>query len=425
MPFIPNTPESLLARTDSKKADSTCRGITSNGRPCRRPITAPFPAPGDKQHLSAAAAADDLSDESLYCWQHKEQARAHSAHSTLRPQRPHMISEEGRSSLDTLADRLGLLELQEQTHATSANGYSNGGQNQYPKPEKRPSSTKRKKRSLTFCFCFSIPVEESHQQPRPHRPRPQAQPSQAPSAPIPTTFSARPPASHHSAVSSAAGPKPLLIPDSLPAAAASASALRTEVARPVTESDEPGYIYMFWLTPVSASTPAPIDAARSLLVPPSRPDTSRRASDVVSSFADQHSKKDSKTMLLKIGRAANVQRRMNQWSRQCGYSIEMLRFYPYVPSSSTTPSPSTSPAHSPAPRSRSNSSTPHTTPHVKKVERLIHLELSGLGLRAKLGTCEACGREHKEWFEVEASREGIKAVDDIIRRWIEWDESSG
>jgi hypothetical protein len=65
-------------------------------------------------------------------------------------------------------------------------------------------------------------------------------------------------------------------------------------------------------------------------------------------------------------------------------------------------------------------------PHSHKVERLVHLELAGRGLRvADRERCGACGREHREWFEVEASREGVRGVDEVVRRWVEWDEAQG
>ncbi|ETR99566.1 DUF1766-domain-containing protein [Trichoderma reesei RUT C-30] len=120
---------------------------------------------------------------------------------------------------------------------------------------------------------------------------------------------------------------------------------------------------------------------------------------------------------------------MNQWSRQCGHSIQLLRFYPYMSSSSNPASFDATSAHSAAATkgagrspSPASAASPHPTPHVKKVERLIHIELTGMGLRADLGACETCGREHKEWFEVEASRDAVRTVDDIIRRWVGWDD---
>lgn len=112
---------------------------------------------------------------------------------------------------------------------------------------------------------------------------------------------------------------------------------------------------------------------------------------------------DKPTLLLKIGRATNVMRRMNEWKRQCGYDLSLIRFYPYVQTGSGV--------------------EPHKMPHSHKVERLIHLELRGLGLGVSdRGTCQACGRTHKEWFEIEATQEGVMRVDEAIRRWVDWDE---
>ncbi|KAM0257956.1 hypothetical protein ACHAQJ_004115 [Trichoderma viride] len=421
--FSGTTPEALLARNDSLNPEATCRGITSNGRPCRRPVSPTGHPQPPRKKLSPPTPDDDSEDS--YCWQHKDQA-GRSGKSTPGSGRPSngIIREEGRSSLDTLADRLGLVDLN--------NGRPNG---RYSSEKYRP-----KPKSTTFCFCFSVPEEDFDEPPpRPHQPRPQAHPVQ-PQPSRPSTSSARPSrpqTSHHqqqhsrpsSSAAPTAGHLKSLIPDSLDAT--TTSTLMTEVAKPPSDADEPGYIYMFWLTPESAADPAPVDAARDLLAPPPRGggSASRRPSDVVSTFANNNGQKP-KTMLLKIGRAANVQRRMNQWSRQCGHSIQLLRFYPYL-SSSTPPSfdSSSVPTHGKGAGGRAASpaaaaAAVHPTPHVKKVERLIHLELAGMGLRAKLGACEACGREHKEWFEVEATRDGVRTVDDIIRRWVGWDDGS-
>ncbi|KAK3897152.1 meiotically up-regulated gene 113-domain-containing protein [Staphylotrichum tortipilum] len=77
--------------------------------------------------------------------------------------------------------------------------------------------------------------------------------------------------------------------------------------------------------------------------------------------------------------------------RQCGYNLLLVRYYPYVPSSSPS----------------GGAAVARKIPHSHKVERLVHLELAGRGLCVadrERWKCEACGREHKEWFEVEASR---------------------
>lgn len=359
MPFVANTPESLLARSDSKNPSSTCRGITSAGRACRRAVT-----PSVRKRL-------DPSDETLYCWQHREQA-SHSARSSPGPALRPIRENEKRTSLDTLADRMGLVDLDEKKHRSR------------PRPPKQRyphgfNDKDRKRSTLQLC-CFSVPIDEVPEKPRP-RPVAALQERRTVSAPAPYTATLK-----------------KLIPNSVDAA--TASALMAELARPVTESDEPGYIYMFWLTydsPSARKTAPPVAAARSML--DADDDDDDAAS--VSNYAG------SKSLLLKIGRAANVQRRMNQWQRQCGHDVQVLRYYPL---------PAAPPVQQPV-----VALATVQTPHVKKVERLVHLELSGMGLKADLGVCEACGREHREWFEVRAKRDAIRKVDKVIRKWIDWD----
>lgn len=419
MPFVANTPESHLDRADSKNPSSTCRGITSNGRPCRRPISRPSQASLAPRNRWPKI---DLSDESLYCWQHKEQA-SHSSKSSPGPRRTTKPILEERSSLDTLADRLGVVDLQEKNTLKQSAQHARPPSNTTVKAS-RPKAPPK----LQFCFCFTIPLEEVNEPARP-KPRPQPEPIQKPASASMPNLQSRPyrngksesyqrtvtpntspgKASYRSGRSATSQTAQFkdLIPDSLDMT--TASALMTELAKPHTDSEEAGYIYMFWLTPASKQSPPPVDAARSLLAPPSSyPARSRRPSDVVSTFADPSGKGDKKTMLLKIGRAANVQRRMNQWQRQCGYDIEMLRYYPYVAAVNDGPG---------------MSRTPRMTPHCRRVERLIHIELAGMGLRADMSLCDACGRDHREWFEVKATRDGIRKVDEVIRRWVDWDET--
>lgn len=424
MPFVPNTPESFINRSDSKNPNSTCRGITSNGRPCRRAVAAT-----QSSTLFPRKNLPDPRDESLYCWQHKEQA-TYSAHSSPGPRATSTPILEERTSLDTLADRLGLVDLQDKSkkgrHPSSQGRVAVNGQAPTAPYKTRPKP--KPATQLQFCFCFSIPIEEIPEEPKPRpQPRPvQQQPTSVSMPPrnqplyqqqasgrasrqrLNASHASPGKSSYRSRKSTSSHTAQLkdLIPDDIDAA--TASALMAELSRPYVDSEEPGYIYMFWLTPTTDAAP-PVDAARSLLAPPSpagAPSRSRRPSDVVSRFADNSNATGSKTIILKIGRAANVQRRMNQWQQQCGYDLEMLRYYPYTSASLVA---------------RGN--TPRTTPHCKRVERLIHIELTGMGMRANLETCEACGRDHREWFEVDASRVGIRKVDDIVRRWVEWDEA--
>lgn len=437
MPFVANTPESLVKRTDSKDPSCTCRGITSSGRPCRTAIArSEKPAPKSRKK---SRALPDPSDPDNYCWRHKDQATASPGLQANGP------IPEGRTSVDTLTGRLGLLSTNTSKPSKPSRPHNGPGS---PGRPSRPSS-----KELSFC-CFRIPLDFIEEEPTPP-PRPHsyaAQPSGSPKPHRPSSnqylgpTSAKP---QKSSRPSLASPTPSggsqtsqylsLIPQDAPPQ--TASQLMGELAKPLSEKDEAGYIYIFWLQPESELSSAPTQKARSFLDETARalPDTEtatrsildpsvparptgheRRPSDILRSFADQadsigtrsptttrsralSSGDDKKTLLLKIGRANNVQRRMNEWKRQCGYDLSLIRYYPYVQTGSVM--------------------EPRKMPHSHKVEKLIHMELEGLGLRvSSRGPCEACGRDHKEWFEVDASKNGVMRVDEAIKRWSDWDE---
>ena len=468
MPFIPNTPESLLPRSDSKNPATTCKGITESGRPCRRslalsPTSSPLPKlnrhtkngvlavlPGNSEHEGAAA---------FFCWQHKDQAATLQSRESNTPGRGNrktttLLPLTERTSIDTLVDRLGVLDVQDEHES---------GRRKKPKRASRPvrketlpqnwqevqgplmalphegsSSTrpspgkKRHRPGFWESLCCIDPAYESTPPPRV---RPQKSSTTTPeTTTVPT--SVRPPSAQTPATPqrpSASSPPPLTTPVSFPNRARrtsshtqtllalippslspqTTSALLSELAKPVSQHDEEGWIYIFWLTP-NASTESDPNAVTSLLNAPQSP--GRRNS----SAADT-----GKTILLKIGRASNVQRRMNEWTRQCGYDLSLVRFYPYLqPSTSPLPSPSHA-RHSRATRDSSQAPTrataPHKVPHAHKVERLIHLELAEQRVKKD---CEACGKEHREWFEVRGTREGVKAVDEVVRRWVGWAEGT-
>ncbi|CAK7274320.1 hypothetical protein SEPCBS57363_006104 [Sporothrix epigloea] len=462
MVFIANTPESLVARSDSKNPATTCRGITSGGRPCRRPISAS--AAGQNNFHDSKGGnlrVDDPRDELLYCWQHKEQASLSARSSPGLRNSVTPILEE-RTSLDTLADRLNLLSVKtgrSEKHKTKNSGgvYSSRPPAVSSGEWTKPISQPQKPSTTSFCCCFIIPVEEAPLPPARPKPRPlqSAHSASRPNAFPPGSVGSTSRKSAHAAAKSsrshtrepssgshsyrmhaearrelAGGPgTPVasqtahylsLIPPT--ATPQTASTLMAELSKPISQTDEAGYIYMFWLTPEAQQGTPPADAARSLLAPPSSRSArsgQRRASEVVASFAgasgtsvNDQAKSNPGTLLLKIGRAKNVQRRLNEWKRQCGYNLSLLRYYPYIPSTGNSGFDAAGGCIS-----------PRMMPHSHKVERLIHIELAGGGLRVASGEkCEVCGKEHREWFQVEATREAVAAVDEVIRRWSDWDE---
>lgn len=419
MPFVANTPESLVKRSDSKDPATTCAGITSSGRPCRVPLKAddtPVPKSRKKRNLRV----NDPADPESYCWRHKDQANS-SSNSVPQVANTPMLG--GRTSVDSLTARLNLMQTSEKPQHGRRPNHSSGG-----------NGGSRPTKEFSFC-CFHIPLDILDEEPAP-APRPHPNPVQASGSSRPNkSSSSRPPRPSASSqtpshVSQTSQHLALIPTDAPPQTAAQ---LMAELAKPLSKQDEAGYIYIFWLTPESELSSQPTQTARSFLdtettrsflEPPTtaRPNgNDRRPSDILTSFADKASTigtrsptttrsrglssgDEKKTLLLKIGRANNVQRRMNEWKRQCGYDLSLVRFYPYVQSGSGL--------------------EPRKMPHSHKVEKLIHMELQGLGMRiSDRGECESCGREHKEWFEVDATKEGVMRVDEAIKRWSDWDES--
>ena len=483
MPFVPNTPESLLSRSDSKDPATTCKGLTTSGRPCRRPLgVSPQTSPSIKKKskngvVAVLEAEDDEHDgaAAFFCWQHQDQA------DTLisgdgNDRRANIVPVQQRTSIDTLVDRLGVLDLEEQEtpskkkrerqHVRVARKETlprkwqdmdgpllavNSGKQRTP--EKNPNTYKPKERSNLGLFCCVRSVDRDplppprsrkdpekagrihhetsslptrHQNSDRHAPRTDQRPIPAPptvshnpaQTPVPQsskpeTHHGRPPLSQHRP--SQTEDFLSLIPRTLPPQ--TTALLLAELAKQVSPHDEAGFIYMFWLTDASTSTPEP-QAASSLLADnlPSTPN-GRRKSDLLQAHTTGGNSRSNSapkaTILLKIGRASNVQRRMNEWTRQCGHNLSLIRFYPHIRSASSQAGLSTPPA---------SPNAPSKVPYSHKVERLIHIELADQRVKR---SCENCGKEHREWFEVESSREGLKRIDSVIRRWTDWGQSMG
>lgn len=452
MPFIANTPESILPRSDSLNPATTCRGITVNGRPCRRPLTSPAPS-------SKGNVAGGSDPAAFYCWQHKDQAEQFVGNTQKKGRADNQPIKE-RTSIDTLVERLGVLDVNDEKGRTKprqdgAKRHGPNGTNGKSQPHGRSSQAGRAGKTIFCCFRIADaddlpaskpvarPVDDQHkrgstapsasqQRPviirKPHSPQ-RAQIIQQ--RPVPTT----PPKQGHSATptrpsqpatpaSSTSQTQPLLswIPPHL--SPQTTANLLTELAKPISEADEEGYIYIFWITPSTSNStaPPPSDIASNLLPSPNRPGHHRRTSDalraVQSHYADNRGSGSSPgTIRLKIGRTSNVYRRMNEWTRQCSYNLTLIRYYPYSPSSS---SPSPSPAR--RPESHSSQEPGRRVPHVHRVERLIHIELADHRVKGQ-GPCPECGKEHREWFEFEATKDALRLVDECVRRWVSWAET--
>ena len=488
MPFVPNTPESLIQRSDSKDPGTTCKGITSAGRPCRRPLaSSPRSSPNiHRKSRNGVIAVLQPADEdhegaaAYFCFQHKDQADT-LASGDQDGRKANIVPVQQRTSIDTLIDRTGVLDIgddetplkgrhergrHERGHARPArketlpkkwqdvDGPLIAISGEKPRPAGKGKQRYQTREHSSFSFslfcCVSSADRETTPPPRVQRysekpnhshasakvpmamqraERPahskpaisrlpvgqesgSPRPSRIAQVSVPSKDISRPSAQQH--LSSYTQNLLSLIPTTL--SPQTTSLLLAELAKPVSQHDEEGYIYIFWLTDGALDAPES-QAASSLLSDggASTPNGRRKSDTLAQPSRNRNASLKSRTMLLKIGRASNVQRRMNEWNRQCGYNLTLIRFYPYLPSS---PPPLKSSAHSPPP----SPSTPHKVPHAHKVERLIHLELAERRVKRD---CESCGKEHREWFEVDSSRTGLKGVDEVIRRWTEWGRRAG
>ncbi|KAL2350298.1 meiotically up-regulated gene 113-domain-containing protein [Cryomyces antarcticus] len=436
MPFVPHTPESLLPRSDSKNSAATCKGITSTGRSCRRglgkgSLSISSSTPANRRSSSTSATGvlavvqdgDAAGATAFFCWQHKDQAERlvtarggdDEAHTRLYP-----LQE--RSSIDTLVARLGVLGINEATPTkTSKTGR---------RTAERDAQRERRPPIWDTIHGPLIAVPDDMMQKASTQPKPTTQPVKkhqrrsfwASLCCVGESSDEDYIEVLHNQPSNAQIPSPArsllsLIPHHL--SPQTTSLLLTELAKPLSQHDDEGFIYIFWLTDTDVAPSKA--AAASLLDAPSSACKQLSPAVLNDSSSDQRKSSRQKTMLLKIGRASNVQRRMNEWARQCGYNLTLVRFYPYVPSS-----PLRSPASAPMASARRpeiptcpDSDQVRKVPHAHRVERLIHLELANKRVKR---SCMTCGKEHREWFEVEASREGVKEIDEVVRRWVGWGE---
>ncbi|MCJ1289926.1 hypothetical protein MMC34_001459 [Xylographa carneopallida] len=464
MPFVSNTPESRLPRSDSKDPSTTCRGITLNGNRCKNSIAVSSyasPAQAARIRQTVLPNADNQNEgaAAFFCWRHKNQAE------TLAPAAAHDMQQKTvdlrkRTSIDTLVDRLGLLDIKEnrgskgknstkQTHRptkqeqrtsrpliTVSEKPLHTDEMATSPPARQPRQQRKQTGSiilhLSVFFCLRAPDLEDKPPPPRIRTAPpmKYQPEMAQTGnPQPRkrlstaqySSPSQPPNNHHPRrpTLNPASPPPsqthallALIPPTL--TPRTTSLLLAELAKPFPSDSSPGYIYIFWLTPTSIPFPSPTTAS-SLLASPDQPP--HRTSDTIRPFT-LPSPTSPKTLMLKIGRATNVQRRLHEWTRQCGFHVSLVRYYPYQPSSGAWMMESEGEGQQLA----AECDYPRQVPHVARVERLIHLELGGGRAR---GRCAGCGREHREWFEVGASRDGVRAVDEVVRRWVGWGEGMG
>jgi hypothetical protein len=550
-PFGKKTPESYfsgLRRKDSKNALTTCHGVTSNGRACRRALSSPKNS--SKFDGAVVITGNDNDPAVFFCWQHKDQA------DSANSDEGSVIQLKGRHSLEEAFRSLGLEDVDEDEEPESPParmpdplrtvaadyGVADDGARSYSQPtrplnhrprgekytespprpsprRRRPTATELPRRRETsswsslFTCCFTAEEAPRNTRHRDEKPRHRLEPASSPRPEImkspkryehhptrsPIKYSSTdleletpepirirrrevpthrrsdsgvavprksvptsrrttegntshrqrpglqvyrdavveppPPGPYLHPSSATSSPQPLsqqrplnprskstpdpqqlaLIhgewPPPLPRNATDATRiayakLLTAMSEAPSKADNPGHIYIFWQTDVEA-TDDETSAVTSIISAPrldrglQRQETilQRRFFQTSANARLTRTPSQKRTIFLKIGRATNVHQRLTQWKKQCEYAVSLLRSYPYDANSDEAV---------------------RKVLYVGKVERLIHLHLEMLGQRVKK-ECR-CGTEHKEWFEVDATAKGVRDVDEIVRRWVQWSE---
>lgn len=461
MSHIRNTPEFRLARSDSKDPATTCHGLTGDGRPCRRTVASKISS-ASKAHKNSRVPTE------LFCWQHQNQAADVSSTTTQTASR--LKDKSSLDTLVERTGLLSLTEEESQKTDSKARRHRHKdketrlhppviAERPYSAPEGRvglgasSSSKPKKKSSFRRLVCFighlnDDECPEIHIRRRSNyiRVSSSTEPRVAITPPGYQTqgrgnsdrqrqsradSTLKLPSRHSTQTPQRPGLRPLTSPNTLrqalsdtPSSKSSqtqsllswipsdlspetTSKLLQKLAEPLSNAEEPGYIYIYCVTSTN-STPSP--EATSSLIPPPSSGRSRRTSDVLRSAGIPASKSRDRTgehtkdtITLKIGRAVNVSRRLTQ-HQQCAQNLTLVRYYPYSPSTA-------------------DALPPKKAPNVHRLERLIHIELEDRRFKL-VDPCEHCGKRHQEFFEIEADKEQLRLVDECVRRWVRYSEQN-
>lgn len=90
--------------------------------------------------------------------------------------------------------------------------------------------------------------------------------------------------------------------------------------------------------------------------------------------------------MIKIGHTIDLEKRLNQWNSQC----KVTHYY----------------------HQSSRDGEPLKIPHVHRIEKLMHIELDNY---RKKRTCDGCGKNHIEWFDIDEAK-----AKDVFQKWRDW-----
>ncbi|KAI1943948.1 hypothetical protein LOZ66_000536 [Ophidiomyces ophidiicola] len=467
MAHVRDCPEFHLDRSDSKNPLTTCQGVTSDGRKCRRSIVSAKDAAKKaaiaKQLGNRTAGKAEVPAEDFFCWQHKDQAYF------LKKKGAPTTQVRGRSSIDSLAEKVGLLNM-----GDGKTSNTKGSKPQHPAPPSRPErrvrdgtqaqqrssrpsnetpavSTPRPKKRLSAgrrLFCFITGIDDGNgtvlnvrRRTEQARPTPQLEPQVARMPPRfqpqhakwPTTAQAHRPHSE--------------IPQIIEPAEYRAQKQNQRQSMPADTSSRPSMLgqhsssssqtqsLLSWIPtslspettskllqklsePLSSSeeagyiyiycvTPnstAPLPDIAPFLVP-HRTEIGPPTTEIMQSAGISLNRvRNDNLARVASTITLKIGRAVNVSRRLTQQCAQNLTLVRYYP-------------YSPP----SSNVPPQKAPNVHRLERLIHIELGDRRFRLQ-DPCKQCGKRHQEFFEIEADREQLKMVDECVRRWVRFSQ---
>lgn len=470
MSHIRDCPEFRLARSDSKDPTTTCRGLRADGERCRRKVASKTPSSKD-------GCTKPTQVQELFCWQHQDQVPKQQPVIAMKP----ATTLKGRSSMDSLVERTGLLKVQDgldgrKEKEATKKGPAKYSDNPWPRrhsdnPSTGPSTspggqggvttsarhTAKKRTSLgkkLTCFITGASDDDglevrvrrrsgnaqaaSSNAPRVARTPPgrqacaQSNPSEgrtySPSAP--QGPSATHPAQRRQRPAAATSRSPNSL--KAPAGVSSQYSSRTQ------------YL-MSWIPPdLSPETTSRLlqklgeplsDAEESgyiyiyCVTPRDAAPSPEAASSLIPppsspTSASTGQPRRTSDILQSAGIPTNSTRdpARNRATKtitlKIGRAVNVSRRIGQQCEHNLTLV-----RYYPYTPSTPGAALPRKAPNIHRLERLIHIELTDR--RVKLEEpCEQCKKRHQEYFEIEARKEQLQLVDECVRRWVKFSEEN-
>ncbi|KAI8873365.1 DUF1766-domain-containing protein [Ramicandelaber brevisporus] len=189
------------------------------------------------------------------------------------------------------------------------------------------------------------------------------------------------------------------------------------ITKPASDADEPGFIYCYQHKTDTSTGGMISDLLEQISADPVDTLTKELADLDIATNEDIPNEHLS-AVLYKVGKAVNVKKRMNEWSRKCRIPIDLLDVFPEQPPELKAQFTMDEDSESVSNEEFKTYDFPSAirTPKADRVESLIHAHLKDESFGNVPFQCN-CGTEHREWFK---DKDGIHWPHTNIRLVIQY-----